>query len=83
MMTAEVPAYTPAKATALSTQVGGDHYKNMAIQPAEYSQRNQLGFLEGCIIKYASRWRNKGGKQDLEKIKHMVDLLIELEGLDS
>lgn len=60
-------------------QVGGEHYKGMKIQPAEFIHANGIGFLEGCIIKRACRWRGKGGVQDLEKIKHEVDLLIELE----
>lgn len=64
---------------ALQHQVDGDHYKAMAIQPVEYIHANGLGFCEGAIVKYVSRWRQKGGLKDLEKIKHFVDLLIELE----
>lgn len=67
---------------ARDTQVGGTHYKRLAIQPVEYIHANGLGFIEGSIIKYATRWRDKGGARDLEKIKHFVDLLLELEGLD-
>ena len=65
---------------ALDTQVGGGHYKDMKIQPVEFIHANQLGFLEGCIIKRICRWRAKDGIRDLEKIKHEVDLLIQLEG---
>ncbi len=65
--------------SALTTQVAGSHYRNMQIQPVEFIHANGLGFLEGCIIKRICRWRNKDGIQDLEKIKHEVDLLIELE----
>lgn len=60
-------------------QIGGDHYKNMAIQPTEFITKNKLGFIEGCIVKYACRHRFKGGREDLEKIKHYVDLLLEYE----
>jgi len=63
-------------------QVGGQHYKDMAIQPTEYITKNKLGFIEGNIIKYISRWRQKNGIEDLKKIKHYVDLLIEYEGLE-
>jgi Protein of unknwon function (DUF3310). len=64
----------------LDIQVGGQHYKNKAIQPVEYSAANNLNFLEGCIVKRITRWRDKGkGFEDLEKIKHEVDLLIEME----
>lgn len=66
---------------ALDVQVGGGHYKECPIQPIEYCHGNKLGACESAIVKYATRWREKGGKQDLEKIKHYVDLLIELEEL--
>lgn len=80
VVTTPVQVIEPVKEqAALSVQVGGSHYKNMLIQPVEYIHANGLPFIEGCIIKYASRWREKGGIKDLEKIKHFVDLLIELE----
>jgi hypothetical protein len=66
---------------ATSRQVGGSHYKDYKIQPVEFCQRNRIPFIEANIIKYACRWRTKGGIQDLHKIKHYVDLLIELEGI--
>jgi len=69
----------PDKSAALSTQVGGSHYCKLAIQPVEYIVKNNIPFIEGNIIKYATRWRDKGGVKDLEKIKHFVDLLIEFE----
>jgi hypothetical protein len=64
---------------ALDTQVGGDHYSKLKIQPVEYIHANNLPFIEGCIVKYITRWRDKGGFKDIEKIKHFCDLLIELE----
>lgn len=66
--------------SALSVQVDGDHYKKLAIQPVEYIHANKLGFIEGSVIKYVTRWRDKNGIRDLEKAKHFLDLLIELEG---
>jgi len=65
---------------ALGTQVGGGHYKDMKIQPVEFIHANNIGFIEGCVIKYVARWRTKGGLQDLNKAKHFIDLLIDLEG---
>jgi hypothetical protein len=65
----------------LTQQIGGDHYRSKAIQPVEYIHANGLNFLEGCIVKRITRWRDKDGLQDLLKIKQEVDLLIELEGL--
>lgn len=67
------------KSPALAVQVGGDHYKDMAIQPFEYIHANRIAFAEGCIIKYVSRWRHKAGIQDLKKARHFLDLLIEAE----
>ena len=63
----------------LATQVGGGHYKDMAIQPVEFIHANGLGFFEGNVVKYVSRWRKKNGVADLEKARHYIDLLIELE----
>lgn len=65
--------------SALDVQVGGDHYKERRIQPIEYIHANNLNYSEGAIVKYITRWREKNGFEDLEKIKHYVDLLIELE----
>lgn len=62
---------------ALDEQVGGNHYKNMKIQPLEYITANQLGYCEGNIIKYVSRWKSKGGIEDLRKARHYLDVLIE------
>lgn len=64
---------------ASKTQVGGDHYKNMVIQPVEFINRNKIGYIEGSVIKYVCRHRSKNGRQDLEKAKHFIDLLIEQE----
>ena len=63
----------------LDSQVGGDHYKSLAIQPVEFIQRNNLNFCEGNIVKYICRHNQKGGRQDLEKVRHYLDLLIKLE----
>ena len=63
----------------LNKQVGGDHYKENAIQPIQYILSNNLDFCEGNIVKYATRWREKGGVEDLRKIKHYCDFLIERE----
>jgi hypothetical protein len=66
--------------SALDVQVAGNHYKDLAIQPVEYIHANSIGYFEGNVIKYVSRWRAKNGIKDLEKAKHYIELLIELEG---
>ena len=67
---------------ASQQQVGGDHYSTMAIQPAVYAQRNQLNFIEGCVVKYVSRHRNKNGAEDIKKAIHFLNLLLEIEYKD-
>ena len=63
----------------LDKQEGGDHYKKLVIQPVQYIHANGIPFIEGSVIKYVTRWRDKGGVKDLEKAKHFIELLIELE----
>lgn len=65
--------------SALETQIAGTHYKLMKIQPIEFIHANGIPFAEGSVIKYVTRWRDKGGIADLEKAKHFIELLIELE----
>lgn len=66
-------------AGAFGSQVGGDHYRELAIQPAEYAQRNGLGFMEGCVVKYVTRHRRKNGAEDIRKAIHFLHLLLEVE----
>lgn len=74
-------AEVPEHAGALGRQEGGTHYKNRAIQPIEYIIANKLNYIEGCVVKRITRWRDKGGLEDLRKIQHEIDLMIELEGI--
>ena len=64
--------------SALNTQVGGSHYKDKGIQPIIYIHANELGFCEGNVVKYVTRWRDKNGVADLRKAIHYLELLIEL-----
>jgi hypothetical protein len=64
---------------SLETQIAGQHYKNQKIQPIEYILENELPFIEGNIVKYITRWREKGGIEDLKKVKHYVEILMEHE----
>lgn len=65
--------------SALDVQIGGGHYANKAIQPVQYIHANDIGFFEGNVIKYVTRWKEKGGLNDLRKAKHYIELLLELE----
>ena len=71
------PIQQEVKAT--DTQIGGDHYTKLAIQPMRYSMENGLDALQHTIIKYVTRFRDKAGIEDLEKAKHCIDMLIEYE----
>jgi hypothetical protein len=64
---------------ALASQVGGDHYRKLAIQPVNYIHANKLDFLQGNIVKYATRHKDKGGAEDVRKIIHYARLILELE----
>lgn len=65
--------------SATDTQIGGDHYTKLAIQPMRYSMENGLDALQHTVIKYVTRFRDKNGIEDLEKAKHCIDMLIEFE----
>lgn len=62
-----------------SQQVNGTHYRDFAIQPSEFIHKNGIGFLAGNVIKYVCRYKAKGGRIDLEKALHYVELLLEWE----
>lgn len=78
-MNNEGPYKPNPKLASLDRQVGGDYYKNMPIQPVEYITRNNIPYIEGAVIKYVSRHRNKGGSKDIQKAIHFLELLLELE----
>jgi hypothetical protein len=58
-------------------QIGGNHYLKYKIQPIEFIIKNNIGFVEGNILKYVLRFKEKGGVRDLEKARHYIELLIE------
>ena len=68
-----------SQSIANERQHGGDHYKTKAIEPWDFIAANNLGFFEGNIVKYLSRWRDKNGIEDLLKARHYLDKLIEIE----
>jgi Protein of unknwon function (DUF3310) len=65
--------------SANSRQEGGTHYKSLKIQPWDYIASNEIGYFEGTAIKYLTRWKDKGGIQDLRKAAHFIQKLIEIE----
>ena len=68
--------------SAYKKQVGGKHYLKYKIQPSKFVVENRLLYPEGCVIKYILRHQDKGGKQDLEKAKHFIDMIIERDYKD-
>lgn len=80
----QIEPFAPAPSTLPSddprdSQVGGTHYKGMAIQPAEFITRNNLTFLEGCVIKRVCRHRAKNRAEDIRKAIHELELILKLE----
>lgn len=69
--------------SALLRQVGSDHYKTQAIQPIEYIMANNLGFCEGNVVKYITRYKQKGGVEDLDKVIHYVEFIKEFLDAES
>ena len=67
------------KLIALETQVGGNHYSSMKIQPIEYTMANGMNPLQHTAIKYISRYKNKNGIEDLKKAIHSLELLVQFE----
>ena len=78
-MQIELENYQYFEGSKLKKQVGGDHYSKLAIQPVTYINANGLTYLQGNVIKYVTRYKDKNGLQDLEKAKHYIEMLIELE----
>jgi hypothetical protein len=78
-MQIDLENYQYLEGSALKEQVGGDHYSKLAIQPVEYITKNKLSYLAGNVVKYVTRYKDKNGLQDLQKAKHYVEMLIELE----
>lgn len=68
-----------SSSSQFDTQVGGNHYKDFAIQPLEFIVANNLDFVQGNVVKYVVRYKTKNGLEDLKKARHYIDLLIELE----
>ena len=66
--------------SAFDTQIDGDHYTKLAIQPMQYSMANKLDPLQHSIVKYVTRFRDKNGLVDLHKARDCIDMLIEFEG---
>tara|TARA_R100001132_G_C3230473_1_gene65319 strand:- start:324 stop:692 length:369 start_codon:yes stop_codon:yes gene_type:complete len=64
---------------ASDKQVGGNHYKDVAISSIDYIVKNKLNFCEGNIIKYISRHKRKNGAEDIKKAIHYAELILELE----
>ena len=78
-MQIELENYQYLEGSNLKEQVGGDHYSKLAIQPVTYINANGLSYLQGNVIKYVTRYKDKNGVEDLEKAKHYINMLIELE----
>tara|TARA_R100001460_G_scaffold89486_1_gene131006 strand:- start:443 stop:658 length:216 start_codon:yes stop_codon:yes gene_type:complete len=63
---------------ATKKQVGGKHYMKYKIQPIEFITQNNIPFIEGNVIKYLLRYKEKNGMQDLDKCIHYIELLKDM-----
>lgn len=75
------PQEQPIQRSANARQEGGEHYKTHTYETWDVILDWNLGYLDGNAVKYLSRWRLKGGVQDLKKARHYIDKLIEIEQL--
>lgn len=69
-------AFTPASP---SHEVGNAHYAKLAIDPFTYSMENKLDALQHTIVKYVTRFRDKGGLRDLLEARNTIDRLIQFD----
>lgn len=65
--------------SALDKQEGGSHYKGKGIQPVEYIKSNDLDYFQGNVVKYVTRHKDKGGKEDIKKAIHYLEMILEFE----
>ena len=75
--TCDIQYTLPKKPT--DTQVGGNHYQKYKIQPVEFIMKNNVPYVEGNVIKYVMRFRDKNGLEDLLKARQYLDMLIAAE----
>lgn len=76
---AHAPSIPPRPKPGQSIQVGGNHYANKAIQPIDYIMANSLPFCEASVVKYITRHKEKGGAEDIRKIKQYCDFILKYE----
>ena len=72
-----IKAHMETKAT--SKQVAGDHYAQQEIEPIEYTLANDLGYCEGNVVKYITRHKLKGGKEDILKAMHYLQFILDYQ----
>ena len=63
-------------------QIGGSHYQKFKIQPSKFVVENKLLYPEGSVIKYILRHQDKGGKEDLKKAIHFIEMIMERDYSD-
>lgn len=58
--------------------VNPKHYTK-GIETWDFIASKEMSFMEGNIVKYVSRWKQKNGIEDLKKAKQYIDKLIDIE----
>ena len=72
-----IPERAMYNTSALDTQVGGGHYKDMKIQPVEFIVANNIPYREANVIKYTARHKSKNGIEDIKKAIHYLEMIME------
>jgi|TARA_B110000908_G_C10236949_1_gene443905 hypothetical protein len=78
-MAKSINGFEEEKVSASETQIAGNHYSKLKIQPMEYCLQNDLNYGQSNAIKYITRYKDKNGIEDLKKAIHCIELLIEFE----
>ena len=63
----------------MSNNISPSYYKKGSVEVTDFITSNEMSFVEGNIIKYVTRYKDKSGIQDLRKARWYLDKLIEAQ----
>jgi len=63
----------------MSNNISPSYYQKGSVEVTDYITSNEMSFVEGNIIKYVTRYKEKSGIQDLRKARWYLDKLIETQ----
>jgi len=74
----DLSSVTGVKAPSQQDPTNPDYYRDGGIETADFIAAKGLDFFEGNAVKYVTRWRQKGGVEDLRKARWYINKLIEM-----